>query len=131
LACAAAVEFTLALAFSVPAGSNLHFEHFFGFIYFASILVIPGWVVALPLIVIPEKTTYLPTLKALTIGTLIGPCIMLAIGIYAAIANGTGLNYKIEAWYLVVLALVVSFLTTALYLTSLKLLTRNRIQHPS
>jgi len=56
---------------------------------------------------------------------------MLAIGIYAAIANGTGLNYKIEAWYLVVLALVVSFLTTALYLTSLKLLTRNRIQHPS
>jgi hypothetical protein len=45
---------------------------------------------------------------------------MFAIGIYAAIASHTGLNYKREAWYLVVLAALVSGLTTALYLKFLK-----------
>ncbi len=120
-ASAITAELVLGISFGIPGDKHLLFEHVFGFIYFASILVIPGWLIALPIIVVPKKADSLPIWKLAVIGTLIGPGIMFAIGIYAAIANHTGLNYKREAYYLVGLAAVVSFLTTAIYLTALKL----------
>jgi hypothetical protein len=123
---AIAAELIIGISFSIPSQHHLFFEQIFGFVYFASILVIPGWLIALPIIVIPKRAQWLPTWELLVIGSLIGPGVMFAIGIYAAIANGTGLNYKREAWYLVGLALLVSFLTTAIYLTALKFLTRTQ-----
>jgi hypothetical protein len=124
-----AVELLLAVVLSLTEGPHLFFERVFGFLYFASILVVPGWLAALPIIVIPEHSEHPWRWKSLVIGTLIGPCIMFAIGIYAAITNGAGFNYKREAWYLVGIALLISFLTTAAYLTSLRLLSHS-IQNP-
>jgi len=123
-ASAVTAELIVGISVAISSGRDLFFEHAFGFVYFASILVIPGWLIALPIIVIPKKADSLPIWKLAVIGTLIGPGIMFAIGIYAAIANHTGLNYKREAYYLVGLAAVVSFLTTAIYLTALELLSR-------
>jgi hypothetical protein len=70
--------------------------------------------------VIPNKAAYLPKWQLGLIGTSIGPCVMIVIGIYFAIANHSGFGYKREAWYLVVLATIVSGLTTTLYLKFLK-----------
>jgi hypothetical protein len=70
--------------------------------------------------VIPNKAAYLPKWQPGLIGTSIGPCVMIVIGIYFAIANHSGFGYKREAWYLVVLATIVSGLTTTLYLKFLK-----------
>jgi uncharacterized membrane protein len=107
---------------------NLIFEHIFGFIYFASFLVIPGWIIALPIVVLPKRVDDLQIWKLGLIGTSIGPGIMIAIGIYAAVASGTGLNYKHEAFNLLYLATVVSFLSTTIYLTALKVSIRDSIQ---
>jgi hypothetical protein len=74
--------------------------------------------------VIPKKASSLPKWQLGLIGTLIGPAVMIAIGIYAAIADHTFTNYNREAWYLVGIAALVSGLTTALYLTALKLFSR-------
>jgi hypothetical protein len=54
-------ELLVGLACSIASGKTLFFEHVFGFVYFASILVIPGWLIALPIIVIPKKALALPT----------------------------------------------------------------------
>lgn len=114
-------ELVIGFACGIPDGKRLLFEHMFGFIYFSSFLVIPGWMIALPIIVIPNKASHLPTWQLGLIGASIGPGIMFAIGIYFAIANHTGLNYKREAWYLVGIATLVSALTTTIYIAALKL----------
>ncbi len=114
-------ELLMGFAFSVPDGKHLFFERAFGFAYLASYLVIPGWLIALPIIVIPDKAAHRPTWQLGLIGSSIGPGIMFAIGIYFAIANHSGINYKREAWYLAGLAALISIISTAIYLTSLKL----------
>jgi hypothetical protein len=114
-------EILVGFAFSAPDGKHLFFERAFGFAYLASYLVIPGWLIALPIIVIPNKTAHRPTWQLGLIGSSIGPGIMFAIGIYFAIANHSGINYKREAWYLAGIAALISACTTAIYLTSLKL----------
>ena len=117
-------ELLVGVSIAVSGGRDLLFEHVFGFVYFASILVIPGWLIALPIILIPKTADSLPIWKLAVIGTLSGPGIMFAIGIYAAIANHTTLYYKREAWYLVGVATLVSALTTAIYIAALKLFSR-------
>jgi hypothetical protein len=116
LASAIAAELLIGIVLGIPGENHLVFERIFGFVLYASILVIPGWLVALPILVIPKSTDHRPKWLSLLLGTLIGPIIIFAVGIYAAIANGTGLNYKQEAWNLVFVAALVSFLTTSIYL---------------
>ena len=66
------------------------------------------------------------------IGTLIGPTIMVAIGVYAGIASGTGFAYKVEAWLLVYIAIGVSFLTSVIYVAALQyLFSKECVQKPS
>jgi hypothetical protein len=55
------VEILIGFALSIVDGKQLFFEHLFGFMYFSGILIIPGWLIALPTIVIPNKATHLPT----------------------------------------------------------------------
>jgi hypothetical protein len=117
-------ELLMGFAFSVPDGKHLFFERAFGFAYLASYLVIPGWLIALPIIVIPNKAAHRPTWQLGLIGSSIGPGIMFAIGTYFAIANHSGIHYKREAWYLAGLAALISVITTATYLTCLKLFGR-------
>jgi cytochrome c oxidase assembly factor CtaG len=114
-------ELMLGVSFSIPDGNHLFFEHIADFVYLASFLVIPGWLIALPIIVVPDKPAHLPTWRLSLIGASIGPALMFAIGIYFAIANHTGINHKREAWYLVGIATLVSGLTTGIYLTAHKL----------
>jgi hypothetical protein len=114
-------ELVIGFACGISDGKRLLFEHTFGFIYFSSFLIIPGWLIALPIIVIPNKANHLPIWQLGLMGAFIGPGIMFPIGIYFAIANHTSFNYVREAWYLVGIATLVSALTTAIYLTTLKL----------
>ncbi len=117
-------ELLTGFAISIPDGKHLFFERASGFAYLASFLVIPGWLIALPIIVIPNKTAHRPTWQLAFIGAAIGPCMMIAIGIYFAIVNHSGINDKHEAWYLAGIATLISAVTTTLYLTSLKLFSR-------
>jgi hypothetical protein len=57
---------------------------------------------------------------------------MVAIGVYAGIANGTGFAYKVEAWRLVYIAIGVSFLTSVIYVAALQyLFSKECVQKPT
>ena len=57
---------------------------------------------------------------------------MVAIGVYAGIASGTGFAYKVEAWLLVYIAIGVSFLTSVIYVAALQyLFSKECVQKPS
>jgi hypothetical protein len=102
-------------------GLDLWGEHVFGFVYFASILVVPGWFVALPIILHHGFDRLHPGQQVL-IGSLIGPTIMAAGGIYGALASGAGSRFSPQAFDILYVALGVSFLTSVLYVTTLKYL---------
>jgi len=112
-------------------GPSLFIEHVFGFVYFASFLVIPGWLIALP-IILRKRFDRLTAWQQVAIGTLMGPSIMVAIGIYGGIESGTGFAYKVEAFRLLYIAIGVSFLTSAIYVTALRFcFSKDFVQNPS
>jgi hypothetical protein len=127
-ASAVIADILFGLAFLIGGNPGHRIEQLFGFLYFSSVLVIPGWLIALPILVLPRNAIRMRYWQLGLIGTAIGPAIMIAIGVYAAIASGTGLNYKREAFNLLYLATGISFLTTVLYLSTLRLSARHSIQ---
>ncbi|MGA8937586.1 MAG: hypothetical protein WB439_00320 [Acidobacteriaceae bacterium] len=116
-------ELLIGVALGIADGRALFFEHVFGFVYFASFFVVPGWLIALPIIVIP-KNAALPVWQLALIGTAVGPGLMLAIGICIGLANGGNFNYDHTTYDGVGIAALVAGLTTALYPTALKLCSR-------
>jgi hypothetical protein len=44
--------------------------------------------IALPILVFPQKADHLPVWKLLAIGALIGPGVMIAVGIYFGVSSG-------------------------------------------
>jgi hypothetical protein len=123
-------ELVVGVALCSIDGSHLFFEHLFGFLYFASILVVPGWLIALP-IVLQTRFDNLRLWQQVLIGTLIGPTIMIAIGIYGGIARGT-FGYSAESFHLLYAAFWVSFVASVIYLTALDFACpKNSIQKPT
>ncbi len=117
-------ELIVGLAISFPGGKHLFFEHIFVFIYFASFLVIPGWLISLPIVLFFETDTRSRLFVLAILGALIGPVVILCIALYAestksAPSNGTWSNGSMEFVYI---ATAISIVATTLYLTSLKLL---------
>jgi hypothetical protein len=114
---AVSAELAVGLAVCSIDGSHLFFEHMFGFLFFASVLAFPGWLIALP-IILQAKFDDLSLWQQVLIGTLIGPTIMIAIGIYGGVASGT-FDYSAKAFHLLYVAVGVSFLASAIYVTAL------------
>ena len=131
LASAIAAEVVVGVGAASIDGPNLFGEHVLGFVYFASFLVIPGWLIALP-IILTERFDRLPPWQQVAAGTLIGPGIMVAIGIYGGIFGGTGFAYKVESLRLLYVAISVSFLTSAIYIAALRFcFSKDIVQNPS
>lgn len=109
-------------AFIASKGSlNLWGEQMFGFLYFASILVVPGWLVALP-IILHDRFGTLHRWQQILIGTMIGPIIVALVAIYGSLTSGAESSYSSVALNFVYIALGVSFLTSVIYVTTLKFL---------
>jgi hypothetical protein len=118
-ASAIVAEVLVAIDVAFIDGRHLLFEHIFGFLYFASILVVPGWLLALP-IILQQRFYNLSVWLRVLIGTLIGPTIMVGIGIYGGLANSSGFGYSREAYNLLYIATGISFLASAIYLAALE-----------
>jgi hypothetical protein len=98
-------------------------SHMLFYLFFASIFVVPGWLVALPIILQTRFERLRVWLKIL-IGTLIGPAIMVAFGIYRSV----GFAYDKAVFFFLYVAAGISFLTSAIYLSVLKYFSETRIQ---
>jgi hypothetical protein len=128
---AIAAELVVGIGVAFIDGRHLLFERIFGFLYFASILVVPGWLIALSIILQPRFDNLSVWLRVL-VGTLIGPAIMVAVGIYGSLASGSVSGYSREAFNLLYVATGVSFLASAIYVAVLGYLSRGiRIHGPS
>ena len=120
-------EVIVGLAVNAFGERQFRLEGLFGFLWFASCLVFPGWLLATPLVWRQRASVKPSKLFALT-GVLIGPFVILALDAYFAIeTRSTGADLK---WVLIYvgLATAVSSLATALYLGVLHFAERNRIQ---
>lgn len=123
LACAVCAEVVTAFAVSIRAPKGLYFEQVFGFLWFASFLVFPGWLLALPVLVVPARMQALMWWQLWLLGTAVGPLVILVIGSYASVKSGNW-NYQPEAANLLWMAVLVSFITTALYVGGLNMISR-------
>lgn len=83
--------------------------------------------IALPILVFPQKADHLPVWKLLAIGALIGPGVMIAVGIYFGVSSGMNFDYKAESYGLLGIATLFSFIATTFYVIGLKLFSE---RHP-
>jgi hypothetical protein len=123
-ASAVIAEITTALAVSISGGRHLFFEHIFGFIYFASFLVIPGWLLALPVLLFLRRTDGWHLGLMALIGISIGPFIDLGMDLWSFLSSPTAAFNIYLPW--LYMATAISAVATALYLTALK-----RFSHPT
>ena len=100
----------------------------FSFLFFSSVaflyLVIPGWLISLPIVLFIDGNTRWQLFTLATLGVLIGPFVMLSIALYAEWTNpshGTWAKGSIEFVYI---ATAISIIATTIYLTSIKLFSR-------
>jgi len=90
----------------------------FGWIYVISLFAIPGWIVALPFILFRPNIEGHRIYVLATIGILIGPAIIGTLNLCSwCIDRSAGTDF---GWRVVLLATVISALTTGIYLTLLK-----------
>jgi hypothetical protein len=83
-----------------------------------SIFAIPGWILTLPIILSVQKITGRHLWVLGVIGTLIGPFVIGAIDLISwKLDRSAGTDFE---WGVIGIATAISFLTTALYLASLK-----------
>jgi hypothetical protein len=118
-ASAVIAEIMTALAINIPGGRHLFLEHIFGFIYFASFLVIPGWLLALPVLLFLKRTDGWHLGLMALIGISIGPFIDLGMDLWSFLSSPTAIFNIYLPW--LYMATAISAIATALYLTALKL----------
>ena len=80
---------------------------------------LPGWVLALPIVLLVADTKMWRAWVLLAIGSGIGPLLMLSLGAYVSLTSTTLVVWAPEAKNLVLLSTTVSTVTTLLYLVLL------------
>jgi hypothetical protein len=83
-------------------------------------LVIPGWLISLPVILFIEGNTRLKLFIRAAIGILIGPFVILSIALYAQWTSPSS-TWAQGSMEFVYIATAISIIATTLYLTTLKL----------
>lgn len=117
-------ELILGISFGIPGDKHLLFERVFGFVYFASILVIPGWLLSLPLVISFNRIDGWRMWVLAISGSLIGPVIMGAIYLQSEFTMPSTTTWAPGSINFAYMATAISVLTTGIYLTTLKLLSR-------
>jgi hypothetical protein len=125
-ASAVAAELIVGVGVVSIDGGHLIFEHMFGFVYFASILVVPGWLIAL-LIILQPRFDSLRLWQQILIGTFIGPTIMILIGFVGFASNPAG-TYGAEAYPWLYVAIAISFIASTIYVAAMRQFSTTRIQ---
>jgi hypothetical protein len=123
LASALTAELLVGISLSFRGDKHLLFERLFGFVWFASFLVIAGWMLSLPLVISFDRIDGWRIWVLAVIGSLIGPAIMGTIYLQSELTTppATWTHGSINFVYM---ATAISILTTAIYLISLKLFSR-------
>ncbi len=96
--------------FYAPRGTRL--SAFEGFLYFSSFLVIPGWLISLPIVLSINRFDGWRLWVQLAIGSVIGPLVILSIGLYSNFTSPNLAGHD-SLFYL---AAAISSLSTVLYL---------------
>jgi hypothetical protein len=110
-----------------------HWEELFGFFYFATFLMVPGWILSLPLVLTIDRLRGWRIWLAGIAGSCIGPIVLLSVAVYARVGgpgNSHG-TYDSSALTLLYVATAISILSTALYIFFIKLSTRDSIKPPT
>jgi hypothetical protein len=115
-------ELLLALAISIPGGKHLFYERIVVFTFFATSLVIPGWLLSLPFLLVIRKTDGWRLGLMAFIGISIGPIIDLGMDLWSFLSSPTAAFNVYLPW--LYMATAISTIATALYLTALKLFSR-------
>lgn len=120
IASLAMAELIFSLIFAIQAPPQKHWwTGAVAFLAVISIFAIPGWILALPIILSVQKITERHLWVLGVIGTLIGPFVIGAIDLISwKLDRSAGTDF---GWGFIGIATAISFLTTALYLTALKL----------
>ena len=126
----AAVEITVSTAFACFSPPQAHWWiGIYSWLFVISLFAVPGWLIALPILLFTPNIEGRRVYILACIGTLIGPATIGAINLCVWLVDrNAGTDF---GWGFVLIATVISALTTSIYLTFLKLSLRNRIQQPT
>jgi len=104
--------------------SLIHFSSLFfssvAFLY----LVIPGWLISLPIVLFINGNTRWQVFTLATLGILIGPFVILSIALYAEWMNPSHGTWAKGSMEFVYIATAISIIATTIYLIGLKLFSR-------
>jgi hypothetical protein len=100
------------------------------FMWFGAFLVIPGWIIALPIVLSFKRIDGWRIWIQALLGCLIGPLIMGLIGLFSVLTRPPTTTWAPGTISFVYLAAAISILATAIYLTTVKLSVRTA-QTPS
>jgi hypothetical protein len=87
---------------------------FVSFLYFSSLLVIPGWFISLPIVLSIKRFDGWRIWLQLAIGSAIGPVVILSLALYSNFTSPQLAAHDTFFYF----AAAISFLSTALYLFS-------------
>jgi hypothetical protein len=121
-ASAIAAELLVCLAVFWWNNHSAQWLGFLGFMSFTSVLVVPGWLLALPFLIFLKRTDAWHLGLMALIGVLIGPFIVLGLDVWSWLSSPTSLFTIFVPW--LYMATAISAVATAFYLTSLKLFSR-------
>ncbi len=124
LASALLAELLVGIAMSVQGNRSLFLDRSVVFLWFASFLVLPGWLIALPLVLSINRTDGWRLWLLAILGTLIGPVLVGIIGLVITLNSPPTTTWNSGALDFAYVATAISVLTTAIYLISLKALSR-------
>jgi hypothetical protein len=123
-------EVIAGLALCLPGSPGLRLEGLFGFFYFATFLVIPGWILALPFVLTINRLSGWRIWLVGVVGCCIGPALLISADLLVIVVGDSTatLTFDQTNRNLVLLATGISILSTALYIAFVKLSTRDSIK---
>jgi hypothetical protein len=121
-ASAIAAELLVCLAVFWWNNHSARWLGFLGFVSFTSVLVVPGWLLALPFLIFLKRTDRWHLGLLALIGVLVGPSIVLGLDVWSWLSSPTSLFTIFAPW--LYMATAISAIATTLYLTALKLFCR-------
>jgi len=118
-ACAIAAELLVCLPMFWWNNHSAEWLGFLGFVAYTSVLVVPGWIIALPFLLFLRRTDGWHLGLMVLIGVLIGPFIVLGLDLWYWLTVPTGMFTIFRPWLYI--ATAISVVATAIYLTAFKL----------
>lgn len=119
-ACAIAADVLVGTFVSLRIPAATSFSDMVGFVYFSLYLIIPGWLIALPIILTVTSFQGWRLFGFLAVGSMIGPALIACIGFFFSLKTPISSSFAHEAYHILYAATAVSELTSILYISLMR-----------